>query len=138
MYIFVFLFICITLDSYQPIVISGGNADGIKSAVEKITKIVHDIEESMEKTVIIPRQYHRALIGPGGHGLQSMLKKVDGRVRVSFPKEDCVKTDEENKVLLKGPSKDVNTIEGMIVNEWKSLELGSSSDSFNSARSDRR
>lgn len=55
-----------------------GSKAGIKEAAEKIQETVKEIESRVLRTVRVPRQYHRELVGSGGTYMRELIAKAGG------------------------------------------------------------
>ncbi|EEB08538.1 vigilin [Schizosaccharomyces japonicus yFS275] len=92
-----------------------GEEASVKDAVKTINEVVTEIENQVEKVIIIENELHRSLIGPGGSTLQKIIlscggpsdRSISARL-VSFPKES--RKDKPNEVVLRGEKQIVEAL----------------------------
>lgn len=62
---------------YAEVELTGSKA-ALKEATNKIKAIISEVENTIKRSVFVPRQYHRELIGSGGRNMKEIILKAGG------------------------------------------------------------
>ncbi|XP_037085913.1 vigilin-like [Pollicipes pollicipes] len=91
------------------IVITGRKED-VLAARDRIQKIQNELDNIVQRDIMVPCKFHNSIIGPGGRLIQSIMEECGG-VQIKFPPSES----KSDKVTIRGPKDDVQKAETILV-----------------------